>query len=169
MNASMNENAVQKTPPVSADDNREAVLAMAYARLRSHASWFYWIAGLTIVNLVMVMMQSDYFMVAGLGLNYAIPELLGMENERYLMACYGLTGAGVVLFGLFGWLAGRGNLAAFAIGISLYALDTPVFVTKYFSVMGMAIHGLALWSLVSGAILAWKLKAAVASPEPEPA
>lgn len=105
-------------------------------RMESGASWFYWIAGLSLVNAVTSAMGSTWGFVIGLG----ITQLLGTGVLAY--ACIGG-------FVLLGWLARRPSVAAFAIGIALFGLDTFLFIAIG-DWIGIAFHGLALYFLWNG-------------------
>jgi hypothetical protein len=105
-------------------------------RMDSGASWFYWIAGLSLVNAVSGAMGSTWGFVIGLG----ITQLLGAGVLT--LACIGG-------FVLLGWIARRPSVAAFAIGIVLFGLDTLLFIAIG-DWIGIAFHGLALYFLWNG-------------------
>ena len=105
-------------------------------RMEGGASWFYWIAGLSLVNTVSSAMGSTWGFVIGLG----ITQLLGAGVLSLI--CIGG-------FVLLGWLARRPSVAAFAIGIVLFGLDTLLFIAIG-DWIGIAFHGLALYFLWSG-------------------
>jgi len=119
----------------AAPEATEADLALRQ-RMESGASWFYWIAGLSLVNTVSEAMGSTWGFVIGLGLT----QLLGAGVLTLLVICG---------FAFLGWVARRPSVAAFTIGIALFGLDTLLFIAIG-DWIGIAFHGLALYFLWSG-------------------
>ena len=54
------------------EDGRLEEIAQYEKRFRSGASWFYWIAGLSIVNSLVVHLQGQWAFVIGLGITQII-------------------------------------------------------------------------------------------------
>src|SRR5687768_3976421 len=107
----------------------------AQRAIRSSASWFWWVAGLSLVNTAAVWLDLEYGMLLGLGITQVIDALFmyGLDGTRsapgaiggaiHLLLVLGIAG----VFVLFGHFARRGSVAAFVTGMVLYALDALLF------------------------------------------
>jgi hypothetical protein len=116
------------------------------ARAGRSARWFYWIAGLSLVNVFAA--SSHVVFVVGLALGEILP-----------------TAAAVVLagvFALFGVLAHKGHIWAYIVGMILYAVDAALcaLATEWLAV---AFHAYVLWWLFMGVKANLELKAAMRS------
>jgi hypothetical protein len=126
-------------------------------QLRVGANWFYWIAGLTLVNTAMQMMGSDHGFILGLGLTQIIDAVAQGVGEKAssgagtVIHVLGLLmdGAIVGFFALMGWLAGKRRGWAFVLGMIAYGLDAPLcaLVELWFSVL---FHVFALFGIWNG-------------------
>lgn len=144
-------------PEATAED-----LALRH-RMESGASWFYWIAALSLVNAVSAAMGSSWGFVIGLGITQLLSALAqaGEVAEDASVVVIGivwiLTFAVIAGFALLGWLARRPSVAAFAIGIAVFALDTLVFLIAG-DWIGLGFHALALFFLWNGMAAARRIK-----------
>lgn len=121
----------------------------ALAQVKSGASWFYWIAGLSLVNSISAFAGSDWRFILGLGIRQLIDALgQGIEGSgKYIALVLDLVAAGVlVLFGVFG---GKGHLWAFVVGMVLFALDGVLFLLVQ-DWIGVAFHAFVLYCLFRG-------------------
>ena len=100
----------------------------------SGANWFYWIAGLSIINSLATFYQGGVSFVVGLGITQVIDAIAfavaqeasaGGDAIRIGALLVSMVFAG--LFAGFGWLANRGLGWAFLVGMVLYALDGLLF------------------------------------------
>jgi hypothetical protein len=125
--------------------------------LKSGANWFYWIAGLSVVNSVVQLMGSDRSFIIGLGITQVVDAIAtgatagraGADTVvvRGMALAIDLLVAGV--FVLFGVQASRRRAWAFMVGMLLYALDGLVFLLVR-DWMSVGFHGFALYSLWAG-------------------
>ncbi|MES3025834.1 MAG: hypothetical protein V4857_30005 [Pseudomonadota bacterium] len=117
------------------------------AGVQSAARWFWWIAGLSLVNTVMAMSGSHGGFVMGLGFTALVDGLLA--DQKVIGLAFN---AAVIGFFVFLGLQGvRGKLWAFWVGIALYTLDALIYLMVE-DWMPVAFHGLAIFFLVTGAI-----------------
>lgn len=110
------------------DEVRENNRAYALADIRSSAHWFFWIAGLSIINtLITAFSSSDISFLAGLGITQLINGLItGLYGENnMLVAVINLLIAGIFIF--IGIKARQAIKSAFIIGLILYGLDALIF------------------------------------------
>ena len=129
-------------PPASGDPQ-------AVAQLKSGASWFYWIAGLSLINSVAAFLGSDWRFILGLGVTQII-DVVGNEiggAGKVVTLGLDVAAAGVlILFGVFG---SKRHLWAFIVGMVLFTLDGLVFLIAQ-DWIGIAFHIFVLYCLFRG-------------------
>jgi ABC-type uncharacterized transport system permease subunit len=121
--------------------------------VESAARWFWWIAGLSLVNTVMQASGSNTSFVMGLGIT-AIADLMFADNRIVGF----LIDAVVIGFFFFLGMQGKlGKLWAFYVGLVVYTLDALIYL--YFQDwMPVGFHALAIFFIGSGvmALNAWR-------------
>ncbi len=127
--------------------------APALPVVRAAARWFWWIAGLSLVNIVMFQSGSETSFVMGLGI-ITVSDVVFAGNK--------LVGflIDAIALGFFVWVgfeAQRAKLWAFYLGVTVYVLDALIYAYVQ-SWMPVAFHGLAIFFIVKG-ILALQGKA----------
>lgn len=130
------------------------------AAFRSSASWFFWMAGCTVVNLFMVFTKSNFGLALGMSdsLMMAVVNLLRPPagDAGALIAFGGVIASNVLyiaLMAVFGIFAGKGKVWAFALGISLALID-GIYCLSGGEYIGTLVHGMAVWFIFSGLRLA---------------
>ncbi|HEY7797336.1 MAG TPA: hypothetical protein VIA80_01120 [Hyphomonadaceae bacterium] len=109
----------------------------------SAARWFWWIAGLSLVNTVLFYMKSDTSFVIGLGLTTVASVFFQMTVALVFIV------ATLAFYAYIGYVAQRGVAWAFYIGLAVYVFDALIFV--YFEDwMSVAFHGLAIFFIMKG-------------------
>jgi hypothetical protein len=144
---------------VAADDGPHpaaASLADLEQRRTAGANWFFWVAGLSLVNSAILLRGGDTFFVIGLGITLIVDSMAqGIGNAEpelattVKVAAFGfdlLAAAGLCLLG---WLSRKGVLVVMALGMFLYLLDGLMFVLAQ-DWMSVAFHGFALWCMWQG-------------------
>ena len=144
------------TPPADAAEQQEfQQRTLLLRRAKGGINWFYWVAGLVIINTIIFVAGNtpNYFL--GLGANllvdsYAVTVANGTEVAplmRWVAGAIDLLLAGVfIIFGYRGQRSYRGWIVA---GIALYTLDGLI--SLIFSVwLGVAFHAFVIYSLVRG-------------------
>jgi hypothetical protein len=132
--------------------------------LRSGANWFFWIAGLSIINSIIAATGSNWNFVVGLGITQAADAfgsvmITGTTGTVIALLFDALVAGGFAGLGL---AARKGASWAFIVGMSLYSLDALLlaWVTDWLSV---AFHGVALFFLFNGFRASRQLAAARAA------
>jgi hypothetical protein len=125
--------------------------------LKSGAHWFYWIAGLSLVNSVIQLLGSDRSFIVGLGVTQVVDAIAKAGSDdaggvaatviRGIALLIDLFVAGI--FVLLGWQAGKRRGWAFVVGIVLYLLDGLIFLLVQ-DWMSLAFHAFALFGLWTG-------------------
>ncbi|MFL6273836.1 MAG: hypothetical protein ACJ74G_01395 [Blastocatellia bacterium] len=151
-----------KTPPsygpsISADangsrnqpSNTELMPAEVRDRVFRSANWFFWIAGLSLINSIATHLGGNWHFFLGLGITAvadAVAQQIGGIGPG-LALVFDLIGAGI--FVGIGLLARRMMLWAFVVGMVAYGLDGVVLLMlgEYLSA---GFHGYVLYSIYLG-------------------
>src|SRR5512133_2708123 len=143
--------ALATTAPLStaAPANALPAPALAAAQTRSGGSWFYWIAGLSLINSISAFLGTSWRFIVGLGLTQLFDAAgKGMGSSgKVIVLVLDLFVAG--LFVLFGVFAVKGHLWAFIIGMVLFTLDALVFLLVQ-DWIGVGFHAFVLYCLFRG-------------------
>ena len=125
-------------------------------RLLAGANWFCWLAGLSLINSLIALMDGSWYFIFGLGITQLVDGFVmaGIEALPGVGTVFRIVGFGVNLvilsvFCLFGWLARRGRQGAFVVGMVLYALDAVLYLWVG-DLWGLAFHGWVLYALFGG-------------------
>ena len=138
--------------------------AEAYRKhMQSGARWFFWVAGLSLINAIAAATNSTWSFLAGLGITQfisgfasALSADLGDSSAVMVIAfVLNLLVAGFFVF--LGVFAGKGHTWAFILGAVIYALDALIFlvVQLWFP---LAFHAFVLYCLYRGFAANRKLK-----------
>ncbi|MES2604000.1 MAG: hypothetical protein V4603_03625 [Pseudomonadota bacterium] len=125
--------------------------------VQSGARWFWWIAGLSLVNAVMYYTGSDVSFVVGL----AMTALTSLFFTNMVVAFVVIA----MLIGFYfamGYLAQQGVLWAFYAGLGVYVVDGLIYL-MFQDWMSVAFHVFAGFSIVKGMLRAQKLNAQTAT------
>jgi len=150
--------AAAATAAVPTAAGKSAPLAST-AQLKSGASWFYWIAGLSLINSISAFSGSTWRFIIGLGITQII-DVFGTRLEtggKLVSLALDLCVAG--LFILFGVFAHKAHTWAFLVGMVLFALDGLIFLLAQ-DWLGVGFHALVLYWLFRGFRAARQLSAA---------
>lgn len=133
--------------------------AMTKARLKSGASWFYWVAGLSLVNSIVAFTGSDWRFMLGLGITQildAVGNGVGGGGKIVVLALNLLVAGMFILFGVF---ANKRHLWAFITGMVLFTLDGVIFLLAQ-DWIGVAFHAFVLYCFFRGVKACRELNAA---------
>lgn len=123
--------------------------ALAFAQMRSGGSWFYWVAGLSLINSFAPLSGKNWHFFIGLGITQLIDSLGGElgGGGKAVVLVLDLLAAG--LFVLLGVFAVKGHRWAFVVGMVLFALDGLLFLLVR-DWLGVGFHGFVLYCLFRG-------------------
>jgi hypothetical protein len=133
------------------------------ALTRSGARWFYWIAGLSIVNSLLFITGAKLTFLVGLGMAdaaNAIAQTASKDGSGLVIA----LAFDVLLAGGFiglAYMAEKAARWAFIVGLIVYGLDALLMVWAA-DWLSVAFHGLALYFIYRGFQACWALPAAAA-------
>jgi hypothetical protein len=134
-------------------------------RIKNGASWFFWIAALSLVNSIILTVGGQWNFLIGLGITQVIDGIAsgvaaeaGVEAAtiiKILAFTADIVIAGV--FVVFGILAMKRYKISFIIGMILYALDGLIFLMVP-DLLSLGFHLFALFGLYTGLQAYNKLK-----------
>lgn len=135
--------------PISSTPVAAATDPMLVTQLKSGASWFYWIAGLSFIGSLAATGGWGLHFLFGLGITRQLDYLGAQFGGSAKVVTLALNALVAGLFILFGVLAGKRHLWAFIVGMALFAIDTVlmVLVKDWLSV---AFHVFALFFIFRG-------------------
>jgi hypothetical protein len=111
-------------------------------RRNGGASWFYWVAALSLINSVGALTGQGWRFIVGLGITQLADALVARTGHGLALVApvdVALIGG----FALLGRYARRGRLWAFGVGAAFYALDGLIFVAAR-DWIGVAFHAFVL-------------------------
>lgn len=117
-------------------------------RRRSGARWFYWVAGLSLVNSLASLAGQKWRFVLGLGITQ-LADALAAHSGRGIEVVAVLDAVIVASFVLLGRFALQGRVWAFGVGAAIYALDGLIFLGLR-DWVGVAFHVFVLVMTVRG-------------------
>lgn len=123
---------------------------------RNGANWFYWIAGLSALSGILILIGSSIISAITLGSTEFL-VVIGHEFPA-LATVAGIASVVIIgIFALMGYLSNKGHGWAYIIGIILFFLDT-LLLLEVRDYLGLAFHGLVLYYLIAGVVAFYKLK-----------
>ena len=124
-------------------------VAQLKARIRVSADWFFWIAGLSIINSLIMEFGGQIRFILGLGITEFVDAVIAKQASEVHVVGWivNLVIAGV--FALFGKFGRNGQKWAFLVGMVIYAADALLMAT--FQIwLGLAFHVYALYRIYQG-------------------
>jgi hypothetical protein len=147
------------------------------ARVKRGANWFYWIAGLSVINSVTFAAGANFHFLAGLGVTEVADAIVDVFVKQGAPSAFKALSIvfdliAVIGFALCGYFASKFSRTAFIIGIGFYFLD-GIIVLLLGDFFMVAFHAFALYSLIRGFLATREVKdfqatAPIAGPPPPP-
>lgn len=120
------------------------------------ANWFFWVAGLSLVNTIIAHSGGDRHFIVGLSFTAIVDaiarEVAQQEPDAATIAtvvAIGFSCFVTLVATLFGWMSRKRWLAAFGVGMGIYLLDGLLYLLIG-DIMSAGFHGFALWSMLAG-------------------
>ena len=145
--------------PAAADMARPQtkVPLSALARLKSGARWFYWVAGLSLVNTAAAFTGGHIHFVMGLGITRIVDLVARRTGAAATLPALVIDVMIAAAFLVIGLWSSRCNQFAFGIGMLLYAADGALLFLSH-DYLSVAFHGLALFYMYGGFAAAQQLR-----------
>ena len=121
---------------------------------RNGGHWFYWIAGLSLVNAAVGFVGGEWRFILGLGVTQVVQALAKSGSAATTSGLIAL--AVIAIFAVLGQRAVLGHGWAFLVGIALYALDGGIFLVIR-DWAGVGFHAFALLMITRGYVASRKL------------
>ncbi|MEO0794492.1 MAG: DUF4339 domain-containing protein [Verrucomicrobiota bacterium] len=138
-------------------------LAKAAGVFQGGARWYYWIAGLSLVNSAIALFDGGTYFVVGLAVSIIVDQIgYGLSETMGQAAMYGAFGVNLVISAIvaaFGYFSLKGVRWLMIVGIVLYVGDGLIFLL-FQDWLSVAFHAYATFCLVNGTIALGKLNAA---------
>jgi hypothetical protein len=128
--------------------------------LKSAASWFAWIGGLSILNSIMATNGTKFSFTFGLGISQIGDAWMASDSPLLPTIGFFMSFGFAGFFILLSWLA-RHTPIAFPVGIAVYALDSAIFLVVQ-DWVGFGFHVFALAMTVA----AWRTHRKLAAALP---
>ncbi|MGB7784578.1 MAG: hypothetical protein WBL27_00625 [Salinimicrobium sp.] len=117
--------------------------------IKTGANWFYWIGALSLINSLVLLMESEYNFIAGLGITQVFDGVL-ME----IMGGYNILGLIPSIFFSFifaglGYYANKHYKIAFLIGLIFYGFDSLLFLIVG-DLLSVGFHAFAFFMIFKG-------------------
>jgi|tagenome__1003787_1003787.scaffolds.fasta_scaffold20778014_2 hypothetical protein len=126
-----------------------AQTALLKARIRVSANWFFWIAGLSLVNSIIMEMGGGIRFIVGLGITEFVDALIAKQPTNVHAAGWIINIIVAGVFALFGKLGRDGNKPVFILGMVLYVADA-LLMANFQIWLGVAFHAYALYRIYQG-------------------
>jgi hypothetical protein len=155
--ASLDETTQQNVEPTTDASTNNNVIEKTEAKekltlenqLNSGANWFFWIAGLSLVNYFLTLMGSKTVFIVGLGITQVVEGITseGQSNLKIISFLLDVSIAGI--FVAFGYFAKKGFSWCFTTGMILYTLDGLIFLIEP-DFLSIGFHLFALYNIYRG-------------------
>jgi GYF domain 2 len=142
--APVNTPGVIQTKPATIAANPAAL-----AQMRSGASWFYWIAGLSLINSIAAFSGTSWRFILGLGITQVFDSFGATMggSGRFIVLLLDLLAAG--FFIMLGFFGHKAHLWSFILGMILFALDGLIFLLVK-DWLGVGFHAFVVYCLFRG-------------------
>ncbi|MEO1052374.1 MAG: hypothetical protein AAFX87_17200 [Bacteroidota bacterium] len=117
--------------------------------VKRSASWFYWIAGLSLINSILFLTGTGWGFIFGLGITQITDRIMIAYTETYSFMTITPSFVLLTIFVAIGYFAGKHSKAAFIIGMILYGLDALLFLL-WGGYLALAFHAFALFMIFKG-------------------
>ena len=137
-----------------------------FGSFQSGANWFFWIAGLSAVNSIVILSGADLSFLVGLGVTLVIDAVAREIGGMGIIVAIVLDLLVILIFVGVGVFARKRHTWAFTLGMILYGLDGLLFLF-FQDWLSLGFHVFALYCIVAGlrAHLALKRMALAAAGE----
>ncbi len=156
------------TPPSPAQKLQQQLAAKVAVeqRLKGAASWFYWIAGLSLLNSIIVMAGGQVHFIIGMGVTTVVDVVAKQAGGIGLAAGMVINVFVAALCAAFGVLGMRRKTWALWVGMALYTFD-GLLLLLFQDWLSVAFHAYALFRISQG--LGAIKELAALEPKPAPA
>jgi hypothetical protein len=130
------------------DSSAQLAMAQIEAQFKRGAGWFYWLAGLSLINAAIDFFKGDWTFLFGLGITKLVGAFAsegGADPVVTLVTNLLL----IAVFVAFGAMALKKSKPMYVVGIIVYGLDLLLCLLLQIWLFA-AFHAWVMWQLVSG-------------------
>jgi len=135
--------------PVNRPSRNAPANPAAATRVRTGAKWFYWVAGLSLLNSAIVIFGGRAHFVVGLGITSVVDVVAKRVGSAGTALDLVINGFVAGIFVLFGSFALKSQKWAFITGMALYAADALLLLVAR-DFLSVAFHAYALFAIYRG-------------------
>ncbi len=141
------------------------VISALKSKLKGGINWFYWIAGLSLLNSILYLLEADLSFIVGLGVTQLVDVIFDqaaieagadMSMIGFILS-FGINCVIAGLFVLAGMLGRKRHAWAVIVGMVLYSLDGILLAAMHIW-LDAGFHLLALYGLFRGLQAIYQLK-----------
>jgi hypothetical protein len=123
--------------------------ARALQMVNAGASWFLWIAGLSIVNSIIRMFGGGVHFIVGLGITQLVDALARQAGSSGIVLDLIINSFVAGIFVIFWHFGKKGQNWPFLVGMAVYALD-GLLLLSFKDIFSVAFHAYALFRIYNG-------------------
>ena len=136
-------------PSIPTAPIQSADLLALEKRIKNGAGWFYWIAGLSLINTISALSGSEFGFILGLGMTDVVNVIAREFGSVGKIIAIVMDAVLLGMFGLFGFFAGKRHQWAFIVGMVIYGIDALIFIVAS-EWLSVGFHGFALFCIFQG-------------------
>jgi hypothetical protein len=131
---------------------------------RIGSRWFYWIAGLSLVNTFLYYGGAPIRIALGLGFTQLVDVIVGSILPQLYYLSLAIDVVIAAAFVGFGYLSGRADISAFLVGLVVYVIDGLLYLGLMIlgrtptGIVAIIWHGVAIYFIWKGLQTARELK-----------
>ena len=129
----------QENPPVADVANPNAPDPDVVKRIHTSANWFFWIAGLSMINTVIAIFGGNWSFIAGLGFTQVVDALMQSAGSIGTVIALVFDILAAAVFVGLGLLARKMVAWPFIVGLIIYVLDALILILAQLW-LGVAFH-----------------------------
>jgi hypothetical protein len=130
------------------EPSSQPILAGLEAQFRSGAGWFYWLAGLSLVNTAIDFFKGDWTFLFGLGITKLVAAFTS-EGGVDPMITLAINVLLIGVFVAFGAMAIKKSKPMYLVGIIVYGLDLLLCLLLQIWLFAV-FHAWVMWQLIRG-------------------
>ena len=117
--------------------------------IRQGANWFYWIAGLSVINSILLYSEADLYFIFGLGATLLVDGIVYEITGSFNIYGFIINVIITAVFASFGYFANRLLRKPFLAGMILYLMDALLFLI-FQEWLSLGFHAFALFMMYRG-------------------
>lgn len=147
---------VPPSPQQLAEVHLQQQLKPLFDAGRNGANWFYWAAGLSVVNATLMLCGANWHFFAGLAIVDIVSvfgRAFALQHPNEAPIFYGIAiamdAAAIGLCALFGWLSNKRMTWLMVVGMVIYVLD-GLLLLLFMNIFSVAFHAFVLLQMIAG-------------------